>query len=235
MSQQFFRYGVCLSIASCVLTACTPYSYISKPRGGIEAPWLNPLIFEQKIKIDGYFSDIQFNIEFTGVDEKPFFAKECSFVLQNGDGDGVVVEREYHRWQWLKDNCIAANKYFDAPKTAYSFWDETFDYETIKHFPATAIPDLGGESLEGRIGALSAYDESLTFVEASGESRISVEVDNLEVHYIQVARADFNRDGFQDVFIRMDWYVKDAFGKGTDWVVLTKLSSNDKPMMLWRK
>ncbi len=233
MSQQFFRYGVCLSITFYLLTACSLNNYKSKPQGGIEAAWLNPLIFEQQIKTDGYLSDIQFNIEFTGADEKPFFAKECSFVFKNSDD--VVVEREYHRWQWLKDNCIAASKYFDAPKTAYSFWAETFDYETIKHFPATAIPDLGGESLERRIGTLLAYDASLTFVETSGESRISVEVDNLEVHYIQIARADFNRDGYQDVFIRMDWYVKDAFGKGTDWVVLTKLSPNDEPMMLWRK
>jgi len=232
MSQQFFRYGVCLSITFCLLTACSLNNYKSKPQGNIEAAWLNPLIFEQQIKTDGYLSDIQFNIEFTGTDEKPFSAKECTFVLQNGDG--TVVEREYHRWQWLKDNCIAANKYFDAPKAAYSFWAETFDFETIKHFPATVIPNLGGESLEGRIGTLSAYDESLTLIEASGESRISVEVDNLEVHYIQVARADFNRDGYQDVFIRMDWYVKDAFGKGIDWVVLTKLP-NDEPMILWRK
>jgi hypothetical protein len=233
MSRKFFRYEVCLSITFCLLTACSLNNYKSKSQGGIEAAWLNPLIFEQQIKTDGYLSDIQFNIEFTGADEKPFFAKECSFVLQNSNG--VVMEQEYHRWQWLKDNCIAAKKYFDAPKTAYSFWAKIFDYETIKHFPAAAIPDLGGESLEGRIGTLSAYETSLTFVEASGENCILVEVDNLVVYYSQVARADFNRDGYQDVFIRMDWYVEDAFGKGTDWVVLTKLSPKDEPMMLWRK
>ena len=226
-------YRLYLCITFSILASCSLYGKNSGPQADIETAWLNPLTFEQKIKTDGYLSDIQFNIEFTGSDEKPFFAKECAFVLYSGEG--VVAEREYHRWQWLKDNCIAANKFYSAPKVAKSFWPKGFDYELIKLFPATAIPYLGGEALEGRTGTLSTYDESLTFIEAPHKNRIAVEVDDLEVYYVQVARADFNRDGYQDIFIRMDWYVKDAFGKGTDWVVLTKLSPDAAPMMLWRK
>ncbi len=233
MRHKIVRYGIFLSMTLCLLTACSLNNYTSKTQEGIEAAWLNPLIFEQKIKTDGYLSDIQFNIEFTGADEKPLFAKECSFVLQNGDG--VVVEREYHRWQWLKDNCIAVSKYFLAPESAVSFWPKSFGYELIRQFPATAIPYLGGQALDGRTYTLSAYDTSLKFIEKQNDSRIHVEVDDMDVYYVQVARADFNRDGVQDIFVRMDWYVKDAFGKGTDWVVLTKLSPDAAPMMLWRK
>jgi hypothetical protein len=50
-----------------------------------------------------------------------------------------------------------------------------------------------------------------------------------------MARGDFNRDGYQDLFVRMDWYIEGAFGDGHDWVVLTKISPNAAPMMLWRK
>ena len=232
MSQQLLRLGIYVSVIFSFLSACSTSNQPSKQQQNIETAWLNPLIFELQIKTDGSLEDIQFNIEFTGIDEKPFFAKGCSFVLQSGDD--IVVDWEYDRWQWLKANCVGANRYFNAPKTAYSFWPELFDYETIKHLPASAIPNLGGESLEGRTGSLSSYDKSLTFVAASPENSISVEVDGLEVHYTQVARADFNRDGYQDIFIRMDWFVKDAFGKGTDWVVLTKLSSVEDPMLLWR-
>lgn len=226
-------YRVCLSIAFCLLSACASHNQTSTPLVDTEAAWLNPLMFGEKVKTDGYLSNVQFTIEFTGQDKKPFTAKECSLVLNSGDG--AVVEREYHRWQWLKDNCIAANKFFDAPKSAKSHWPKAFDFDLIKRFPASAIPYLGGQGLDGRTGTLSAYDASLTLVEAPNQNHVSVEVDNLEVYYVQVARADFNRDGIQDIFVRMDWYVKDAFGKGTDWVVLTKLSHDSAPMMLWRK
>lgn len=42
--------------------------------------------------------------------------------------------------------------------------------------------------------------------------------------YQVVARGDFNGDGIEDVLIRIDWHVIDAFGKGSKLVLITKLS-----------
>jgi hypothetical protein len=234
MQARLFKVKIfLLGVAFCLLVACAQQSHKAKPQGIGESAWLNPLTFGEYIKPEGYLSSIKFNFEFVGADGHIFFARDCDSVLYAGDA--AVTDHEYRRWQLLKDNCIAARKYFLAADTAISFWPKDFNYELVNQFPATAIPYLGGETLDGRTEMLLGDDSTFKFVEARNDNEVRLDVDNMDVFYTQIARADFNRDGVQDIFVRMDWYVKGAFGKGTDWVVLTKLSASDQPRMLWRK
>ena len=195
--------------------------------------WINPDVFDASKHTNGSSYSFEFDMTFTAVSGENVTITNCLELALFGEDR--VSGPEYTYWQSIKIDCEVVERFYLSSETAVSFWPKSFGYELIKQFPATAIPYLGGQALNGRAGTLAAYDTSLKFIEKQNDNRIHVEVDHMDVHYVQVARADFNRDGIQDIFVRMDWYVKDAFGKGTDWVVLTKLSPDADLMMLWRK
>jgi hypothetical protein len=143
-----------------------------------------------------------------------------------------ISERDFARWDMLKTVCEVAMRFYNAPETATSYWPSTFDLSLLKTFPSTSIPFLGGQGLDGRTGSLAKYQ--LTLIE-SGKHSVKISYDGMIVNYVEVARGDFNRDGYQDLFVRMDWYIEDTFGGGNDWVVITKILPNTEPMILWRK
>lgn len=224
------RFGVLLPgllTVSCATPGKIIKSEVFEPR------WINSTVFDATDHETGSLYSFTFDMDFTDQEEKNLKVKDC---LEVGSiGSERIASREFTRWVFLNTNCEIVKRFYHSPKESVSYWPNTFDYSLLKALPASAIPYLGGQGLDGRVGTLSAYDASLTLVEAADKNRIVVDVDDMVVDYVQVARADFNRDGVQDIFIRMDWYVKDAFGNGTDWVVLTKLSPDAAPMMLWRK
>jgi hypothetical protein len=58
---------------------------------------------------------------------------------------------------------------------------------------------------------------------------------DLVVKYIVMARGDFDRDGIEDLLLRLDWYISTAFGKGFDLIMVTQASESSKPMLIWRR
>ncbi len=158
--------------------------------------------------------------------------KDCFQVFATGET--AIAQREHARWKWLKSSCTGASWYYRSPETASRYLDDTFDFALLKAFPATAVPYLGGQLLDGRNGNLDEKEPTLKLLE-SGDHNVKVSMDNMVIDYVLLARADFNRDGYQDLFVRMDWYIKDSFGQGFDWVVLTKIAPDASPMVLWRK
>jgi len=170
--------------------------------------------------------------EYSGVEGDRVEVNDCLEVASLGDGE--ISEKEFSRWDLLKTDCEAVMRFYNAPETATSFWPSKLDFSLLKKFPSTSIPYLGGQGLDGRTGNLASHESDLTLIE-SGDHSIKVSYDEMVVNYIEVARGDFNRDGYQDLFVRMDWHIDGALGSGNDWIVLTKLSPNAEPMMLWRK
>lgn len=194
-----------------------------------EPRWFNSQIFDD-VGTTPY--DLEFEIEYYAADNSVFTVKSCTDI--NVIGEGKIAEREFTRWQALKADCEAVARFYQAPESALSYWPESFDFSLLKTLPATAVPYLGGQGLDNRSGNLSNAEPTITLLQ-QGEHNIKVSLNSTVVNYVVVARGDFNRDGYQDLFVRMDWYVKDAFGDGHDWVVFTKLSPNTAPIMLWRK
>ncbi|WP_139309913.1 hypothetical protein [Teredinibacter haidensis] len=56
----------------------------------------------------------------------------------------------------------------------------------------------------------------------------------MAITYVVLARADFNNDGFEDIFLRLDWNITTAFGKGFDWIIVSKASANQLPTIVSR-
>lgn len=194
--------------------------------------WYNVKNFDGVDSIGDSPYDLEFNIEYSGIDGRNIHVTNCMEVASTGNGK--IAEREFSRWNLLKADCEAAQRFYDAPESAISYWPSVFDFSLLKTFPATSIPHLGGQDLDERKANLSELKSSLILAE-SGKHNVKVFYEEMTVDYVELARGDFNRDGFQDIFVRMDWYVEGAFGDGYDWVVLTKISPDAEPMLLWRK
>ncbi|MCG3738071.1 hypothetical protein EXA16_17390 [Vibrio cincinnatiensis] len=197
-----------------------------------ESRWFNVKIFEDVDSIGTSSYDLEFDISYAGIDGGMIQLKNCLEVSFLRDGE--ISEREFARWDLLKTACEAALRFYNAPETAVSYWPSMFDFSLLKTFPSTSIPFQGGQGLDARTGSLAEHESTLTLME-SGKHSVKVSYDGMVVNYVEVARGDFNRDGYQDLFIRMDWYIEDTFGMGSDWMVITKKSPNTEPMMLWRK
>lgn len=194
--------------------------------------WLNPLVFDQNVDIDESLHDTTFEILFAGSDGGEFTVTNCFDVFALGDT--AIAQHEFTRWEWLKSSCAAASWYYRSPELAVSYWDNSFNLDLLKRFPATAIPYLGGQGLDGRNGNLAEQEPELKLIEFD-ENSVKVALGDRVINYVVLARGDFNRDGYQDLFIRLEWYIASAFSEGFDWVVLTKLSPSAQPVMLWRK
>ena len=176
--------------------------------------------------------DLEFDFQYSSLEGDIFNVKNCLEV--SSVGDNKILEREFVRWDLLKNDCEVAMRFYDAPEYAFSYWPSEFNFSLLKTLPSTSIPYLGGQALDGRSGSLGAYETNLNFIE-SAKHNVKVSYDEMVVNYVVMARGDFNRDGYQDLFVRMDWYIEGAFSDGSDWIVLTKISPDEPPMLLWRK
>ncbi len=197
-----------------------------------EARWYNAKGFDGIDSIGTNPYDLEFDISYSGIDGNTIRVRNC--LEMSSLGDSKISEREFSRWDLLKTDCEAAKRFYGSPENAVSYWPSTFNFSLLKTFPSTTIPNLGGQGLDGRQGTLGEHEPALSIIKSS-ENNVKVSYDGMLVNYVVIARGDFNRDGYQDLFVRMDWYIEDAFGDGNDWVILTKILPNSAPMMLWRK
>lgn len=197
-----------------------------------ESRWYNVNAFVGIDSIGTNFYDLTFESQYSSVDGNTLNVHNCIEVTSIGDNE--ILEREFARWDLLKIDCEAAKRFYDAPEYALNYWPLEFDLPLLKTFPSTSIPYLGGQALDGRRGDLGSYESNLKLIE-SGKDNIKVSFGETVVNYVILARGDFNRDGYQDIFIRMDWYIEGAFGDGSDWIVVTKITPDTSPILLWRK
>jgi len=225
-------FGLMVLFCCLGLSGCLSMNYKSPVNNPTTPRWLNPFTFDQEGKVGETLHDVAFKIMFVSSGGGELTVKNCFEVLALGET--AIAQREFSRWEWLKSSCLGASSYYRSPETAISYWGNTFNLELLKTFPATAVPYLGGQGLDGRSGDLGKKEPTLTLVE-SGDNSVKVSIDDMVIDYVVLARADFNRDGYQDMFVRLDWYIENSFGEGFDWLVLTKTSPNATPMMLWRK
>ena len=193
------------------LCACQT-SNIKPAAGNQEARWYNVTNFEGIDSVGSSPYDLEFDIVYSGIDGDTVRVKNCLEV--SALGDSKISEMEFTRWDLLKIDCEAAKRFYNAPENSVSHWPSTFDMSLLKTFPATSIPYLGGQSLDGRSENLAENESSLTLME-SGKYSVRVSYDGMVVNYVTAARGDFNRDGYQDLFIRMDWYIEGPLGVAT--------------------
>ena len=198
--------------------------------GVLTPKWFNEDIFETYTSDLGrYFKD--FDIEFTAKDDTTIHLKDCLGVSVSGEH---VKLYEYERWLLLNAHCSAASVFKLAPDESISYWTSSFDFEFLQHLPAYVQPFLGGQGLDIIPPKETLAEQPGFSLIEEHENSVRVDFDEMHIDYTLVAKGDFNRDGIEDIFIQLDYRVMTAFGAGSDWVVLTKLSKNSKPMILWR-
>ncbi|MBU2970759.1 hypothetical protein KO527_15515 [Pseudoalteromonas sp. C2R02] len=154
----------------------------------------------------------------------------------NNANDATIEPSQYHLVRLMKVNCIAAEHFIKAKhiKSVLSYLPEKITVNFIQSLPLSAVPDLGGSSLQDKKGLLITDDNDfkiLTVNEGSIEVAIS---GGLVVNYLVMAKGDFDKDGFEDVLLRLDWYVDTAFGKGFDLLMVSKSSEKESPVVTWR-
>ena len=197
-----------------------------------EKRWFNPTVFDLNNIENGTVYSAQFDAEFYSREGNTIVAKDC--VELSTMSENSIAEREYVRWQYFKVDCEAVERFYRGSDVAINVWPNMIDFSFIQSLPATVIPDLGGDGMDDRNGSLGEFESNLTLID-SGPHNVKISIDEMVIDYVVVARGDFNRDGYHNLFIRMDWYIEGAFGDGVDWVVLSRKSGDEKPEVLWRK
>ncbi len=196
----------------------------------IAEPWFNQSVFQDST-IGSSPYDLEFDQEFATPDDKVISFKNCLEVNENG-AENIAV-REYTFWIFLKANCAAVLRYYELPAKAVSYWDDEYGFETVKTFPALVIPHISSSSLDISPELLLGDQPGFNLVKEELH-KVSIDYDDMDLDYVLISQGDFNRDGVQDLLVRLDWWIHGASGTGTDLIALTKLEKNSKPMILWR-
>lgn len=170
--------------------------------------------------------------ELDGVDGNPVLFKNCDDVKQTLETD--IVTHQFHLWRLMQINCKAITMFQNASSSTQSYWASDFNHTFIADLPATAIPDLGGNSLDGRKGLLKDVEPILKTRNINAYSVLAILCDTMEINYVLMARGDFNHDGIEDILLRLDWYITSAFGKGFSLLMLSKSSFSAESNIVWR-
>lgn len=229
--------GYAHSLLACYIALCTLPVTASQitdqaPSNSHKVPrWFNPEVFPVTSSDDSPY-ELQFDLTFAGNGGEVIEVETCRQLSSVAETD--VADREYARWDLFKVHCEAAMRFHHAPSSSISYWPTEFDLPLIKTFPATAIPYLGGQGLDGRTGTLGTSASDVQLIETSSMS-VKINLEETVINYVPIVRGDFNRDGYEDILVSMSWHIPGTFGGGTDWVALTRTSADAPPMLLWRK
>ena len=144
-----------------------------------------------------------------------------------------IIPFEQFQFKALTALCTAVNKYQNANYSESSFFPSTLTNVDIENLPALTTPYINSFEYNSRINkTIKQAHEKLTISNVNSRTKILTEEDELYIDI--VARGDFNNDKIEDLLVNSDWYARNAFGKHTDLVILTK-TGKDKPITIeWR-
>lgn len=146
----------------------------------------------------------------------------------------LIAEFEYFRFQQLLLSCQAMEQYARAEKSRASYFPQVFDKQFYEQLPVATAPLLGGADLDQRQGkSFTAYDkDTQVTIEAPHTAKLLTAED--EIYITILARGDFNGDGIEDLLAKSEWYARQAFGKHTDLLILTKTDTSQAVKINWR-
>lgn len=219
-------FSTLIVIASC---ANNP---LSLQQSKLQDKWINPEP-DEGVLFNYQSKDFDLYTTFKAINGDVLPADNCydlEFINQH-----QLKDPAYNDWRKFNATCKAVKPHFNAPEQAKSYWPDTFAEINLATFPATALAYTGKESLTALdINQLLIIDTNQQNVKIINDNTQTVNSESLETKYTLLARGDFNYDGSEDLFIRLDWALTDDNFEDTDWIVITKRSANVTPYLLWR-
>ncbi len=207
-------------------------------QGALALAWFNPSVFQASVSYDDEYESIKFNPELLS---KSGMEQESSGCAELKELSGASITHgpsptESSLWPRLEINCYAAWRFLDSQSSFIRFWPAEFEVSTVLSLPLVTLPNAAESGLSSDDIAGAKLSDGANDYKASKVSEYQVEIEHgvWKVSYELVAKTDFNFDGIEDWFIRMDWQASAESSWGSGWVVLTKLSDTASPIVLWR-
>lgn len=145
-----------------------------------------------------------------------------------------IAEFEYFRFKLLQLSCKAAEVYSTARDAKTSYFPEAFTQHFFETLPASTVPLLSkADASQRKDKTLLEYNKHAKF-QTENSHTVKLLTKDDEIYITILARGDFNNDGFEDLLVKSEWYARNAFGKHTDLLILTK-TDKDQPIKIdWR-
>lgn len=145
-----------------------------------------------------------------------------------------IIERDYFRFQLLLTTCQAVKRYLASSPAQKSYFPQQLTKQLISDFPATAVPLINQTDEMQRANKTWAEYDAESQITLTNAASATVVTQTEDIYYYLMGRADFNQDGTEDLLIRSEMYIRDAFGKYVDLLVLSKDSENARITLDWR-
>lgn len=138
----------------------------------------------------------------------------------------------------LRLNCLAVHRYARSQPARLSHMPARWSRDAVAKLPAQVLPELGPDDA----ATPTVTQPRLTLARRPGGRHITlgrhgdVSVDGAEVRalFYRLAQADFNGDGYQDWLLRMDWGAQEASMKGSQLLLVTRLTPEGPLRLLER-
>ncbi len=179
------------------------------------------------------YEDVVLDWDFS--DKKGQSIHFTSCVQVDSTSEESILTSEYHRFRILSIECNAVKLYIEKGVQAKrSYFPDKLTQELLYEFPAVVGPIVHKDYMEERVGKTLKEHESFLDILIIDKNRAEVLTQTDEITFDIMARADFNGDGIEDLLVRTLWYVRDAFGKGSNLFILEKISSTGPILLTWR-
>jgi len=89
----------------------------------------------------------------------------------------------------------------NATSSTRSHWTSALDHAFIADLPATTIPDLGRNSLDGRKGLLKDAEPALGTSTIDSHSTKVILSGDLTITHVLMGRGNFDHNGTEDILV----------------------------------
>lgn len=187
----------------------------------LEDKWLNPQIKKRFVLLSSDPSETRL----TQASPLEFVNGEVRDMINCLEIEATKIEQIIEREQRLlvaaKTDCKIARRYIEAAAAKSTNLPVSLDQGPLLSLPADLIPAINFDSTLGKPGGnLGELNIKSFETTQQWEHTIALE-DAIFIKLTEVARADFDQDGVEDLMLMSEWQVADAWdGQGTELLII---------------
>jgi len=150
--------------------------------------------------------------------------------------ESSVAGMDYASFRDLRVGCLALRRFAASVPATRSFFPERLTAALVRDLPAEAVTLVSPEDLRRRRSSrapLATYEKGVRFQDDTVGAVVVTSAGG-DTRYHVLARADFDRDGAEDLLVRTEWSARGGRGTGTDLLLLSKPSASAPVTVAWR-